>query len=388
MKNRTLTVGLAWHSISSDNLGVGALTLSQMALISKAADKNGLKVDFVVIGTRGDTPYPITDFELKQTTEFAARAFKAGDFSAVKAFWQCDIVFDIGEGDSYADIYGFSRITRQVLTKALTKLAGKPLILSPQTIGPFHTAKGRFMGKLGMQFADRIYSRDHLSSTYVRELGFEHKLSEVIDVAFALPFQQQAKSANITRVGINVSGLLMHDGPQFKLTVDYPTLIKKAISYFTRLPGVEVHLVSHVICDAHENEDDLRACARLGEQFPSAKLAPRFSTPSEAKSYISGMDFFTGARMHACIGAFSAGVPVVPMAYSRKFNGLFTSLGYDAVMDCLKLSTDEAYDTLLQQWQRRSELTHKVAEGNLIAQQKLNMYIDEVASRLPNPSAA
>lgn len=383
MKNRTLTVGLAWHSISSDNLGVGALTLSQMALISKAAEQLGRQVEFVIIGTRGDTPYPITDFKLKQTTEFAVRAFKTGDFSAIKAFWQCDIVFDIGEGDSYADIYGFSRITRQVLTKALSKLAGNTLILSPQTIGPFHTGKGRFMGKLGMRFADRIYARDHLSSTYVRELGFEHKLSEVIDVAFALPFQPQPKANNVTRVGINVSGLMMHDGPQFKLALDYPKLIKKAIAYFTSLPNVEVHLVSHVICDAHENEDDLRACARLAEKFPDVKLAPRFRTPSQAKSYISGLDFFTGARMHACIGAFSSGVTVVPMAYSRKFNGLFTSLGYDAVLDCLKLDTDQAYEFLIAKWQQRAELAPKVAEGNAIAQQKLNRYVADIVTMLP-----
>jgi len=383
MNNRKLTVGLAWHSISSDNLGVGALTLSQMALITKAASQAGREVEFVIIGTRGDTPYPITDFKLRQTTEFAARALKAGDFSAVKAFWQCDIVFDIGEGDSYADIYGFSRITRQVLTKILSKLAGKTLILSPQTIGPFHTGKGRFMGKLGMRMADKIYARDHLSSTYTRELGFGSKLTEVIDVAFALPFEQQPKSDSLTRVGINVSGLLMHDGPQFKLTVDYPALVRKAIAYFAAQPGVEVHLVSHVICDAHENEDDLRACARLAHEFPQVKVAPRFRTPSEAKSYISSLDFFTGARMHACIGAFSAGVTVVPMAYSRKFNGLFTSLGYEAVLDCLKLDTEQAYAFLLAQWAQRDELALRVEAGNAMAQAKLNRYVADIVKMLP-----
>ena len=63
-------------------------------------------------------------------------------------------------------------------------------------------------------------------------------------------------------------------------------------------------------------------------------VAPRFRTPSEAKTYIAGLDFFMGARMHACIAAFSSGVPVVPMAYSRKFAGLFGTLGYDHTVDC------------------------------------------------------
>ena len=40
--------------------------------------------------------------------------------------------------------------------------------------------------------------------------------------------------------------------------------------------------------------------------------------------------------MHACIAAFSSGVPVIPMAYSRKFEGLFGSIGYNRTVDCTK----------------------------------------------------
>lgn len=385
MNNATpITVGLAWHSISSDNLGVGALTLSQMALISRAAAELGRPVEFVVVGTRGGTPYPITEFKLKQASEFAVRAFKSGDLSGLKLFWQCDIIFDIGEGDSFADIYGLGRLTKLVITKMLARLAGRPLVLSPQTIGPFHSPKGRWLGRLGMACATKVYARDHLSSSYVKELGFERKLSEVIDVAFALPFQRQTSHGPLTKVGINVSGLMMHEGPQFKLTVDYPALIRQAIAYFQAQPGVEVHLVSHVICDEHEMEDDLRACQTLAQEFPGVVVAPRFKTPSEAKSYISGMNFFTGARMHACIAAFSSGVPVVPMAYSRKFNGLFTSLGYNAVLDCLKLNTDDALHYLQQQWTQRDALKPQVAAGNTLAQKKLNQYVAEIKALLPH----
>ena len=52
-------------------------------------------------------------------------------------------------------------------------------------------------------------------------------------------------------------------------------------------------------------------------------LSPLFFSPIDAKSYISGMHFFIGSRMHATIAAFSSNVPVFPLAYSRKFNGLF-----------------------------------------------------------------
>src|SRR5690606_26009817 len=108
------------------------------------------------------------------------------------------------------------------------------------------------------------------------------------------------------------------------------------LDYFQGQDNVEVHLVSHVLPEHQAVEDDYQAAKELQREFPEIVLAPRFATPVEAKSYISGLYFFTGARMHACIAAFSTGVPVYPLAYSRKFNGLFTdTLQYEWLGDCV-----------------------------------------------------
>ncbi len=47
---KTLTIGLLWHSINSGNLGVGALTIGNIALIRRAAEAAGLPVRFVILG--------------------------------------------------------------------------------------------------------------------------------------------------------------------------------------------------------------------------------------------------------------------------------------------------------------------------------------------------
>ena len=68
------------------------------------------------------------------------------------------------------------------------------------------------------------------------------------------------------------------------------------------------------------------------------------------------MDFFMGARMHATIGAFSSGVPVVPMAYSRKFNGLFVdTLQYDAMVDMKEQDDDKILSVIKNAFSRRVE---------------------------------
>lgn len=390
---KKLTVGLLWHSITSDNLGVGALTLGQMAVISEAARRRGLSARFIVIGTRGGTPYPVDNFDLSGTAEFALRAFKAGHFEAITLLRQCDIVFDIGEGDSFADIYGNKRLAIQVFAKLLVRLYRKPLVLSPQTIGPFKSSLGQFLGAVAMRAASRIYARDHLSMDVLQNSRYSEKSAEVIDVAFALPFDRPTRpEGGPVNVGINVSGLLYNGGysgsNEFKLTVDYRALIDGVCAYLIAQPGVDVYLVPHVISDASETEDDLRASQRLIQRYPELRLAPRFRSPSEAKSFIAGMDFFTGARMHACIAAFSAGVPVLPMAYSRKFNGLFNSLEYPHVMDCLTLATPAALNMFVDAFEQRGELTAEVEAGNRLARTKLETYTDQLSTLLPEGRGA
>jgi hypothetical protein len=50
-------IGLLWHSMNSDNLGVGALTLAHIAILERAAAAAGLAPRFVVIGWRDPRPF-------------------------------------------------------------------------------------------------------------------------------------------------------------------------------------------------------------------------------------------------------------------------------------------------------------------------------------------
>jgi polysaccharide pyruvyl transferase WcaK-like protein len=341
-----------WHSLGSGNLGVGALTESNIAIVRGVAERMGLRVCFVVLGT-SEATVPELARELAaaghELQVRRIRVFRRDFRDAVRA---CDLVLDIGEGDSFADLYGFKRFMFYWLSKNIVCSLGKPLILSPQTIGPFDGWLARALARQVMRRCAKVFARDKLSSDYLRQLGIQSNVDEAIDVAFRLPFTRPERVADgKLRVGVNVSGLLFNGGytggNQFGLSIDYAAALRSLLARLTVHPGLEVHLVSHVIEPHMPVEDDVLAAQRLAAEFPGVVVAPTFRRPSEAKSYIAGMDFFTGARMHACIAAFSAGVPVVPMAYSRKFNGLFGTLGYGYVADCKALSNQGLVDSIM-----------------------------------------
>ena len=67
--------------------------------------------------------------------------------------------------------------------------------------------------------------------------------------------------------------------------------------------------------------------------------------------------------MHSTIAAFSSGVPVVPMAYSRKFNGLFIdTLQYPYVSDMKTLSNRGALEMIQQCYVQKSQLREIVKD--------------------------
>jgi polysaccharide pyruvyl transferase WcaK-like protein len=393
---KPLTIGLMWHSAASDNLGVGALTVSQIRIVEELAAKGGRPVRFVILGWREAGRAYVTG------PNITPGAMRSRDLLTPWGFLPvvrtCDLVLDIGAGDSFSDIYGTKRFVKYILAKMTVHLAGKPLVVSPQTIGPFERPWVRRLGFASLSRSAAVFARDQLSIDFLQKAGFKGQVQLASDVALRLPFDPPAprQPGGPVKVGINVSGLLMSGGytkaNMFGLKTDYPALMRRLITHFASLAGTEVHLVSHVISDVFPIEDDYRASAALAAELPPdlaarVVLAPKFAGPSEAKSYIAGLDFFMGARMHACIAAFSSGVPVVPMAYSRKFAGLFGALDYPFTVDCTKDSAEVIEARILQAFDTRQALAESLKTALATGLDRLAAY-EAVLAQLMDKTAA
>ncbi|MDR6267653.1 polysaccharide pyruvyl transferase family protein [Roseobacter sp. N2S] len=381
----TLRICLILHSTRSDNLGVGALTASEVAILRDIGSQIGQPIEITVLDWKDVRDPYVTGPDIKVIDlDRSAMLNPRGYFATAR---RSDLVIDIGAGDSFADTYGSRRLKRMFWLKYLTHLAGTPLVMAPQTVGPFTKGWTKVLARLSIRLCKVVATRDQMSTDATRALG-RKDIIEASDVALLLPFSPPAPRTGHSRVkiGINVSGLLMAGGytgkNQFGLTMDYPSLIRDLITYFqSHADDCQVYLVPHVIVQSGPmvDEDDYRACEVLAKEFPNTVLAPAFGTPSQAKTYIADLDFFMGARMHACIAALSSGVPVVPMAYSRKFEGLFGSLGYTRTVDCTTQSAEDIFTTIVQSYAQRATLKQETVTAFTRGREKLGAY--EVALR-------
>ena len=391
MTEHAIRIGLLWHSVRSGNLGVGALTVSNIALLREACARLGLNPHFVVLGPREASPAYVGGPDVE------ALDIDGRFMGSPSGYWRTlsglDCIVDIGAGDSFAEIYGAKRFAYLWLTKYLAVTRGLPLLMSPQTIGPFEGEPWRRLAGYIMNRADVVLARDPLSFEAARALARRTRIAESIDVAFALPFERRERATGgPIEVGVNVSGLLFNGGygggNQYGLDVDYAELMRLYLAALTARDDVSVKLVTHVVSADLPVDDDGRVADRLAREFPKAERVPDFASPSAAKSYISGLDLLVAGRMHACIAAYSSGVPVIPVAYSRKFSGLFEGvLGYRHGVPVKGLSTDAALAYLNGALDRRQALAAEIEAGLKTVDARLDVYRAELDAFLGRAAA-
>jgi polysaccharide pyruvyl transferase WcaK-like protein len=362
-----IRIGLLWHSASSGNLGVGALTLANMAIARGAAAEVGLDPSFLIIGMRDGQAAYVREADVHSFVIDTRSLISPVGYSS--ALGGVDCLLDIGAGDSFAEIYGPKRFAFFWATKMIALVRRVPLLLSPQTIGPFTRQPYRGLAASAMERAQMVVARDAKSLEVAREIAPAARTMLAVDVAFALPFEDRSaeRGEEKLRVGVNASGLLFSDAEagrnRFNLGFDYAALTRRLLAELTARDDVEVHLITHVASPNIPEDDDGQLAERLAVEFPAVISVPTFAGPSEAKSYISSLDFLVAARMHACIAAFSSGVPVVPISYSRKFSGLFGMLGYERMVPAQGVDTDGALDIIRGGLEQRQLLEEEIGRG-------------------------
>ena len=94
---------------------------------------------------------------------------------------------------------------------------------------------------------------------------------------------------------------------------------------------------------------------------------------SEIKYIIGLCDFFIGSRMHSCIAALSQAIPTVGIAYSKKFSGVFDSIGsINTVVDARFLEKEKIIKEILKKFSNRQLFAINTAQGMIGIRENIN----------------
>jgi len=311
--------------------------------------------------------------------------------SWISALETTDIVGDVRGGDSFSDIYGMQGFFYGFMMAWTVILVKGSLVQFPQTFGPYKSYLARVLARYLLRRSSVVIARDEKSRQVAQDLIGQNKevwLSP--DVAFSLEVIQPERievdpppdgPTPSGVIGVNVNGLMYNGGysrnNMFGLELDYQSMLPAmCTALLTEHPG-ELWLVPHTYGPPESVESDSEASKKVRAALPEA-LQSRVRIVSgeydcqELKGLIGQYDFFIGSRMHACIAALSQGVPCVGIAYSRKFEGVFKSVGMgDWVVDGRKVRNDEAVASILKLYRRRDEIRRELKVNADEAKKKL-----------------
>ena len=367
-----MIIGLFGFDFISSNKGCEALTYTFLSMMERICTEKKLCVyNFTYNKSLGRIPEQFPKIEFKQCNiNLKNPKYWKNAFKLLKT---CDVFFDATFGDGFSDIYGKKWNIKTDLIKQMVIWSGTPLVLVPQTYGPYNNPILKKWAMRLIRKADLVYSRDDLSAKIVKEQsGVDIKVGS--DMAFKLPYDRTKYKIDNEKIniGINISSLLWDSQwakeNHFGLTVDYEQYHIKILEWIMEQSKYIIHIIPHVIDleqpDAREN--DYRVCLQLKKKYGNrVEIAPPFNTPIEAKSYIANMDVFIGSRMHATIGAISSGVATIPFSYSRKFEGLFGNLEYPYVISARNFSLEEALEKS-KSWIQNYEILKECGQKSVV----------------------
>jgi polysaccharide pyruvyl transferase WcaK-like protein len=340
-----------------------------------------------------------------------------GNNGIVRAIRNADAVLDASGGDSFTDLYGTSRFSNIIAPKKLALSLGRPLILLPQTYGPFKSPRNERMARNLVSEATLAYARDKDSYEKMRTLlgsRFDpRRHRQGVDLAFGLHarepqvLQSDVRQALAERgdrplIVLNVSGLLSNEAKasrqRFSLSVHYPALIANLVAALLQTTDAHILLLPHVQAPDGHYESDLDACRAVFDALPGryhAAAHRRITTVSqsydatELKWLIGHADWMCGTRMHSTIAALSMGVPACALAYSLKTRGVFETCGVgESVADLRYLSAGQVVEHVLWTWQKRESLARKIAGKLPVVVNRSLEQLDEMVGALQLSRAA
>jgi len=426
-----IKVCLLGASFDTGNLGVSALAESSIKLIRRRwpnariilwgegyhparhtlpdTDKE-IIVDVIPIRFSRNIflPYHFLRFAFYSLLAQAALALRLKNFpyrnnSYFGQVYDAKIALDITGGDSFSDIYGFRRFFLGFLRKWLVIVQGKKFIMLPQTYGPFKRRITRSLARYILRRCDAIYCRDLSGIKSVNEIvanpDRQDKVKHCPDLAFVLdarPPQHidltrlvEQRRKNTTLIGLNISGLLYNGGytqdNMFHLRCDYRRLICRLIETLLAKENVAVLLVPHVFPPPELMVESDPAAARLIYDQYQDKFQERIFAidqpcdQAEIKYIIGLCDFFIGSRMHACIAALSQNIPTVGLAYSEKFQGVFTTADMqDYVIDMRLTSQEDIITRIMDAFANCAATARHLREGIPLVRRKVMAVLDDI----------
>jgi colanic acid/amylovoran biosynthesis protein len=296
----------------------------------------------------------------------------------LREYLEADLVAGTPGGYLYSSGDGLSLFIL-IYSLMLAVIAGKPVYLLPQSIGPLrHRWEAWWLRQL-LGRVRMVMAREPVSYQLVQSLRVRNpRVYLVADMAFGLPAApDEAAKAWLRTQGIDPEdgkpclGMTMVNwGAQdqrFQQQEGYEQACAAAARWFVETIGGRVIFFPQVYGPTQNQDDRIptrRVIARLADMAGSIYFVTDPLPMQLLKAVYRKMDVFIGTRMHSNIFALSEGVPVIAIGYQHKTRGIAEMVGMgDWVLDIQSVEEKLLVERLAALWEQRVQVGERLRQA-------------------------
>lgn len=270
---------------------------------------------------------------------------------------------------------------------------GKPLILLPQSIGPFWKPESIKRISSVLNRASLVCVRDHASTRALLECGVDPaKILEAADISFLwrqlAPELFHARKRPVRKIGLNFRAWPQDDGASLQEIIGKAAQLCR---FLLSRPDRELVFIS--TCQGVPRYiDDSLVAAEILQQLPYSfqqrcQINDRRYATRELIEALGKFDAFIGMRLHGCLLAMLGGTPSMGLGYETKTAEIFGQLNLESYQ--LSFRAPEP------QWLRCAEhfladaecISHRLPPALGALAQKAATSLDAIENFLPRPGS-
>lgn len=379
-------------SLQSKEKSLYSLTKAQIVLL---LNKYGLNVDIKIIsiGNKNKVHKIIYKDDIVLIKEYGIPKrelihsyiySKLGSFgnsknTLLKEIESADYIWDMSNGEGFNDGNGVKSYILSMLNKKLVLNKNKPLILMPQSIGPFDSKIREKYARKVIESAREVFVLDGYSKDYIeQDLRCIRRVNVLPDLSYYYEEKQRElvhenNKKNRITVGINISSKLD------KELITYKSMIMDIIDELLKDSRIDILLIPYEEVYSEESHEDYRFCNSIayGNNNERVESIGRYYEEEALRRIIHKCDFLIGSSPIACIDAISMLVPTYIISGNLSF---IDNLKRRNLEDCIgnlqKSNKKEIIDRIIIQFNNREEIRRRLYDVNYIARKKIEGIIE------------
>jgi len=288
--------------------------------------------------------------------------------AVIEHFKECDVVISHSD-ESFKEtasllplnfawvVMWWSMLLSRTCEVLVAKSFRKPMILFPNSVGPFRTIVGRSLGRFSLNRFDYLLIRDPMSYDIARKMKI--RSAKMLTYDTALLFSTEKKEARRGFAGpvVGISPGVYRSSISSRELDNYVVAHSRALDKGIERYGFSVVFLPHYISGF--SLDDLEICRLIREKMANQKATSIIETESvdEFKNLLDQMDMVISSKMHPAVLAASGYVPIICIAYDHKQTSFFNRLHMeDCLIEIRSLSYHSLYDRIEYVWRNKERI--------------------------------